>query len=115
MSYEGRNQFWCNHGHQWTQDEYYDERPENYNICPYCTEEAVFQNPVDDTNGMQYGLIQPVLVAEAVMKTCECCGVTSMVEAARYEIPTKDTPRLYAEHLDDKGEYHDEPFWLPVD
>jgi len=84
MSYEGRQQVWCENGHHWETDAY----DTGLTSCPTCKKAIAFVNDVDDTNGDSYGYIEPIEQVPA--KYCTCiCGNKHVTEPARYKIPTK--------------------------
>jgi len=92
MSYEGHHQFLCANGHLWSAPENYGT--EEYEPCPYCKAEIAFDNPVDDTNGDEYGVIPPeewekLLVSKAVYETCNLGHQHCTMEAV-YRIPTNE-------------------------
>lgn len=100
MSFEGYYQYWCKNGHYNECDVYlmfYDGKF----MCHTCGEEAVFRNLVDLTNGsFEYdeegneiridNYIEPELLVEAPICTCDACGHTHPTGPAIYKIPSEE-------------------------
>ena len=95
MSYEGYEQLLCKNGHPCGID-CYATRPDK---CEVCGADIVWYYPVDVTNGSdpETGDGMPYkFEIDVPAKTCTCptCGITHVVEPARYKIPTNAGNRL---------------------
>ncbi|OGZ07380.1 MAG: hypothetical protein A3C93_03000 [Candidatus Lloydbacteria bacterium RIFCSPHIGHO2_02_FULL_54_17] len=84
MSYEGRQQVWCENGH-------YDvfDAVDHVRDCMVCNALPALVNQVDDTNGSAEGYIEPVETVPAVYCECFSCGHRHEIVPAKYEIPKK--------------------------
>lgn len=86
MSFEGYTQYLCPMGHYWTHEVHY----ENDNICDFCDQEAVEQNLVDLTNGVEEGYREIIEIAPAKTKMCMACEHEEEVEPARWRFKKED-------------------------
>jgi len=92
MSYEGYSQFLCKKGHYWTMDcnlLMYEEHEKQK--CPVCSEEEVFENMVDVTNGSFDddgnridGFIE-LKIKRKISGVCSCCGKEHICEIKYYK------------------------------
>jgi hypothetical protein len=102
MSYEGILQLLCTNGHYWT----INFREEDLVIkCPICSEPVVFRNSVDNTNGDSWGMIlmEHFLKTPEVKQTCNL-GHEHVVQAATYQIPTREERNQFRCYIDWKSE-----------
>lgn len=95
MSYEGYVQYLCKHGHYWTLDAYWDYFDDSRQPqCPFCGEEHVWRNPVDETNGSYYegeridGYVELEKIDEGQKEIkCPMCGYEQEYKPPKYKIP----------------------------
>jgi len=105
MSYEGYDQHICPSGHYWTEDCYVST-----GVCPECNKLAIWQNPVDETNGTFRGddridgFVDVVIKTPAKYEECPTCGHREMKEAPIFRIPDYGGHWLFEnwEHLSDE-------------
>ncbi|MCZ2224659.1 MAG: hypothetical protein LC122_13630 [Chitinophagales bacterium] len=107
MSYEGHEQHFCKNGHLFTEDDWMSRASINVPKCPYCQEESVICNPVDDTNFESYGIIPDFELAKLMISSsyeCKCgCPVKHIVPAV-YRIPSRDEIEHMRYYQPDDGE-----------
>lgn len=124
MSYEGYSQYICKKGHYFTRDAYddmdYDDHGPylKYPKCPYCGEDVVWRNGVDQTNccggvancayelseeeiqECKYnglGFIELEEDCPAVICQCDKCGNEHKLEPPTYKIPAGRGHKLQEE------------------
>ena len=109
MSYEGYVQCICSAGHYAEFDCYefgfFDHKP----VCALCSNEFVWSNSVDQTNGEDYGLIPMEALEEIspeVYETCAHCNHSKLIEATRYRVPTLDETLRLLTFTDSNGIRH---------
>jgi len=101
MSFEGYLQYWCENGHYHERDAYDDYFDEHQFKCPHCDGKEAFHNLVDVTNGSyEYddngeqvridGFIEPEVVKDAPVCTCDSCGHTHALGPAVYVVPSEN-------------------------
>ena len=86
MSYEGRNQYICEQGHQYT----CSESCGNVGDLCFCGAKPAWCNPVDDTNCYEEGIIldfASLQIEPAEVKRCDL-GHEHVIRPARYRIPS---------------------------
>jgi hypothetical protein len=95
MSYEGYSQFICKKGHYFTKDCYEIDYLKLRDIqCPFCSNNPVWENMVDTTNGSfddEGNRIDGYIDLETKNKTsgvCSRCGEEHICEVT-YKIPKK--------------------------
>jgi len=91
VSYEGYSQLLCDRGHQWTEG---CGQVDEYSTCPVCGGPPVWENCVDQTNGIfEDGIrIDGYVELEKVKEDkCEHCG---HVKEVCYKIPDNVTRQL---------------------
>jgi len=100
MSYEGYTQYWCENGHYQAIDVYDDYFNDSQFSCPHCDGAEAFRNSVNLTNGSyEYdedetqiridGFIEPELLDEGQVCTCDC-GHIHMLGPAVYAVPERE-------------------------
>lgn len=101
MSYEGYLQYVCHNGHRYDADCYDD------GVCPFCKEDFVFSNQVNETNFESFGVIPPeewekLQLTPQVKEVCNL-GHEHTTKHATYRVPTQKEHEAMRRFLDVDG------------
>lgn len=102
MSYEGRLQHICENGHRFDTHDMCSMFSEGEYACPYCNASPCWSNPIDDTNGDEYGIIladdfAALIREEAFVVKCNL-GHEHVIRETTYNVPCEGGPAVPRRH-----------------
>lgn len=103
MSYEGYSQIICSNGHYYEADCYAYNDP-----CPVCLAAPAWNNPVDQTNGADEGIIaasdlEQFVKTPAIEKTCDL-GHVHTISPTIFNVPTREQTDPFRVFFDEEME-----------